>query len=126
MSGLSACWVPRNAPVAKSKTRFSYDGSLSAKPGVPGSGGRPMPGGKQSISVGYRSGWMQVQPAAVSWAGVTLFADAGPAGARVPAAATAARAATIRRRHGRCWADRWDVSDRDWVRVRMVIFLDLP
>src|SRR6476469_4392040 len=71
MSGRSACWVPRNAPVAKSKTRFSYEGSLSAKPGVPGSGGRPTPGGKQSNSVGKRPGWMQVHPAAFNWPGVT-------------------------------------------------------
>src|SRR5712691_7964015 len=83
MSGLSKCWVLRNAPVANSNTRNSYDGSLSAKPGVPGSGGRPTPGGAQSNSVGARCGWMQVHPAAVSWAGVMLSAEAGAAVASV-------------------------------------------
>src|ERR1051325_5335345 len=90
MSGRSACWVPRNAPVPKSKTRFSYDGSLSANPGVPGSGGRPTPGGKQSNSVGNRPGWMQVHPAAVRWPGVT------PSALAVVAEAPAAASPTIK------------------------------
>ena len=66
-------------PVANSKTRTSYEGALSAKPGVPGSGGRPTPGGAHSISVGSIRGWMQVQPAADSWPGVTPSAFAGRA-----------------------------------------------
>src|SRR5262249_12719166 len=88
----------RNAPVANSNTRNSYDGFLSAKPGVPGSGGRPTPGGAQSNSVGARCGWMQVHPAAVSWAGVTPFAEAGAAVASVapPASAATTAAAAIR------------------------------
>jgi hypothetical protein len=98
MSGLSKSSVPRNAPVANSNTKNSYDGRLSAKPGVPGSGGRPTPGGEQSNSAGNRRGWMQVHPAAVSWAGVTPPAEAGPAVARVapPASAAATAAAAIR------------------------------
>src|SRR6266700_8141423 len=98
MSGLSKCSVPRNAPAANSNTRNSYDGALPAKPGVPGSGGRPTPGGAQSNSAGNRRGWMQVHPAAVSWAGVTLSAEAGPAVASVapPASAAATAAAAIR------------------------------
>src|SRR6266704_5002969 len=98
MSGLSRCSVPRNAPVAKSNTRNSYDGALSAKPGVPGSGGRPTPGGAQSNSVGARCGWMQVHPAAASWAGVGPSADAGAAVASVvpPASVAASAAAAIR------------------------------
>src|SRR6516165_4448032 len=98
MSGLSRCSVPRNAPVAKSNTRNSYDGALSAKPGVPGRGGRPLPGGAHSSSVGARCGWMQVHPALISWAGVTPSAEAGPATASVapPASAAAAAAAAIR------------------------------
>src|SRR5215469_6495868 len=91
MSGLSRCSVPRNAPVANSNTRNSYDGALSAKPGVPGSGGRPLPGGAQSNSVGNRRGWMQVHPAAVSWAGLTPSAFAGAA--VEPAATKSVRAA---------------------------------
>src|SRR5689334_16050778 len=88
MSGLSRCCVPMNAPVAVSKTRNSNDGALSAKPGVPGSGGRPMPGGVHSVSVGSSRGWMQVQPAADSWDGdtpcafaVTVVAAAAPSAA---------------------------------------------
>src|SRR5215472_2188728 len=90
MSGLSRCSVPRNAPVANSKTRNSYDGALSAKPGVAGSGGRPTPGGAQSISAGLLCGWMQVHPAFISWAGVTPSAFAGTA--VEPAAASSVRA----------------------------------
>src|SRR6266567_982778 len=98
MSGLSRSSVPRNAPVANSNTRNSYDGALSAKPGVPGSGGRPVPGGAQSNKVGSRRGWMQVHPAAVSWAGVTPSAEAGLAVESVapPASAAATVAAAIR------------------------------
>src|SRR5437016_1717828 len=92
MSGLSRCWVPMKMPVANSKTRTSYEGALSAKPGVPGSGGRPTPGGAHSISVGSIRGWMQVQPAAESWPGVTPSALAGRAVA--PAAPSAAVRAT--------------------------------
>src|SRR5215468_903956 len=98
MSGRSRCSVPRNAAVADSNTRSSYEGSLPANSGVPGSGGRPVPGGAQSNRAGNRRGWMQVHPAAVSWAGVTPSAAAGPAVARVapPASAAATAAAAIR------------------------------
>src|SRR6516162_9499467 len=98
MSGRSKWSVPRNAPVANSNTKNSYDGALLANPGVPGSGGRPLPGGAQSRSAGFRCGWMQVHPAAISWAGVTLSAAAGPAVASVapPASAAATAAAAIR------------------------------
>ena len=98
MSGLSKWSVPRNAPVANSNTKNSYDGSRLANPGVPGSGGRPTPGGAQSCSAGFRCGWMQVHPAAISWAGVTPSAAAGPAVASgaPPASAAATAAAAIR------------------------------
>ena len=98
MSGLSKWSVPRNAPVADSNTKNSYDGSRLANPGVPGSGGRPTPGGAQSCSAGFRCGWMQVHPAAISWAGVPPSAAAGPAVASgaPPASAAATAAAAIR------------------------------
>src|SRR5205809_5753338 len=79
MSGLSKCSVPMKAPVANSKTMNSYEGALSAKPGVPGSGGRPTPGGAQSNSAGFRRGWMQVQPAFTNCPGVTSCACVGEA-----------------------------------------------
>src|SRR5258708_6958910 len=98
MSGRSRCSGPRNALVATLNSRTSYAGSRSAKPGVPGSGGRPWPGLKQTSSAGNRCAWWQVHPAAVSWAGVTPSAEAGPAVASVapPASAAATAAAAIR------------------------------
>src|SRR5215472_9945296 len=95
MSDLSRCSVPRNAPVANSNTKNSYDGARLANPGVPGSGGRPLPGGAQSCSAGVECGWMQVHPAAMSWAGVTLSAAAGPAVASVAPPASAAAAIRV-------------------------------
>src|SRR6185437_14965386 len=64
----------------------SNDGALSSKPGVPGSGGRPTPGGAHSMSVGSSRGWIQLQPAADSWGGeMPAFAvtaiDAAPSAA---------------------------------------------
>jgi hypothetical protein len=55
-----------SSPVAEAKTKSSYDGPLSAKPGVPGSGGRPSPGGAQMSRVGSAMGTTQVQPALVN------------------------------------------------------------
>src|SRR6476469_2551806 len=96
MSGLSRCWVPMKAPVAESKTRTWKAGALSSKPGVPGSGGRPTPGGTHSICVGNSSGWMQVQPAADSWGGVTPSALAGCVVApATPSAAVRATSAVL-------------------------------
>src|SRR5215470_17066423 len=102
MSGRSRCSVPRNAPVANSNTKNSYDGGRPAKPGVPGSGGRPLPGGAHSSSAGNRCGWMQVHPALISWAGVTLSAEAesavasaAPPASRAATAAAASRALTL-------------------------------
>src|SRR5258708_12419271 len=98
MSGRSECVTPRKVPVEKSNTRTWYDGSLSAKPGVPGSGGKPSPGMKHSVRVGNRCACSQAHPAAISWAGVTPPADAEPAVASVmpPASAAATAAAAIR------------------------------
>src|SRR5438874_8928420 len=97
MSGRSKCCVPMKAPVANSKTRNSYDGALSANPGVPGSGGSPAPGGAQSNSVGSTRGWMHVQPAAESWPGVTPSAVAAEAPA--PTSAAVRPTSAMRRAH---------------------------
>src|SRR5207245_7147415 len=88
-----------NAPVANSKTRKSYDGALSAKPGVPGSGGRPTPGGAQSKSVGSRRGWMHVQPACVNCPGVKPSAFAGAAVAPTATNAVSATSTAPRQTH---------------------------
>ena len=76
---LAATSSPEVGCIANSKTANSYDGALSTKPGVPGSGGRPTPGGAQSNSVGSRRGWMQVQPAFANCPGVTSCACVGEA-----------------------------------------------
>src|SRR6266487_633695 len=89
MSGRRRCWTPMNSPVANEKTKSSYEGPLSAKPGVPGSGGRPRPGGAQINRVGSASGRTQVQPAFVSSFGVTpaLLGAAVMANTAAPVAA---------------------------------------